>query len=371
MAKPRVFVSSTFYDLKHIRSSLDNFISSLGYEPILSEKGDIPYSHDFALDKSCYREVENCDIFVMIIGGRYGSEISDTREEGERDFFDQYISVTKKEFQTAMAQSKPSFILIESSVASEYLTYKQNVGNENITYAHVDSVNIFKTIDEIKSLNFNNPIKNFDKFSDIEEWLKNQWAGLFREQLRRQSNQKELANLSSQVDSLSQINTTLKNYLESLIQKINPDNAANLILAETTRLKEEDFLRNNGFFLGALMHFGIKVDEFKQALLSTETYDEFVDYLSKRYPIDENSLLGHGSRIGPIEDINEARRFLGKNDFNIRAITEDLLSSSSMDANASARARARARAKARALVRIQAELAAGKVAKGSGEESDQ
>jgi hypothetical protein len=72
MAKPRVFVSSTFYDLKHIRSSLDIFIESLGFEPILSEKGDIAYSPDHPLDESCYREVQTSDIFVLIIGGRYG-----------------------------------------------------------------------------------------------------------------------------------------------------------------------------------------------------------------------------------------------------------------------------------------------------------
>ena len=46
MARPRVFVSSTYYDLKHIRASLDLFIEQLGYESVLSEKGDIAYAHD-------------------------------------------------------------------------------------------------------------------------------------------------------------------------------------------------------------------------------------------------------------------------------------------------------------------------------------
>ena len=52
MAKPRVFISSTYYDLKHVRSSLENFVESLGFEAILSEKGSITYSHDIPLDES-------------------------------------------------------------------------------------------------------------------------------------------------------------------------------------------------------------------------------------------------------------------------------------------------------------------------------
>lgn len=78
MARPRVFVSSTYYDLKHVRASLDLFIESMGYDSILSEKGDIAYTHDRPLDDSCYRETETADIFVLIIGGRYGHEASPT-----------------------------------------------------------------------------------------------------------------------------------------------------------------------------------------------------------------------------------------------------------------------------------------------------
>jgi hypothetical protein len=49
MAKPRVFVSSTYYDLKYVRSSLELFIESLGYDAVLSEKGGVAYIPDRAL----------------------------------------------------------------------------------------------------------------------------------------------------------------------------------------------------------------------------------------------------------------------------------------------------------------------------------
>ncbi|RYD51203.1 MAG: DUF4062 domain-containing protein [Sphingobacteriales bacterium] len=53
MARPRVFISSTFYDLKHIRSSLETFVHSLGYDAVLFEKGLVAYNPDTPLDESC------------------------------------------------------------------------------------------------------------------------------------------------------------------------------------------------------------------------------------------------------------------------------------------------------------------------------
>ena len=35
--KPRIFVSSTFYDLKYVREDLSNFIKAHDFEPIMLE----------------------------------------------------------------------------------------------------------------------------------------------------------------------------------------------------------------------------------------------------------------------------------------------------------------------------------------------
>ena len=90
MAKPRVFISSTFYDLRQIRLELDKFIEMLGYEPVRNEEGDIPYGKEEELQEYCYKEIDNIDILVSIIGGRYGSRASG-EEEGKE------YSISQKE----------------------------------------------------------------------------------------------------------------------------------------------------------------------------------------------------------------------------------------------------------------------------------
>jgi hypothetical protein len=180
MARPRVFVSSTYYDLKHIRSSLDLFIETFGYESVLSEKGNIAFTHDRPLDDSCYREAASADIFVLIVGGRYGSEATSVEKKPPRSFFDQYDSITRNEYETAVGRDIPIYILIEAGVYSEYQTFLRNKDNSSITYAHVDSVNVFHLIEDILARPRNNPIHTFERFADIESWLREQWAGMFR-----------------------------------------------------------------------------------------------------------------------------------------------------------------------------------------------
>lgn len=217
---------------------MENFIESLGFEPILSEKGSIAYNPDIALDESCYKEAQNSDIFVIIIGGRYGSPTSNSEEIKRDEFYARYESVTKMEYESAVKKDIPIYILIDKSVKAEYETFKKNRENETIKYAHVDSINIFHFIESIFRQVRNNPVKEFDKHNDIEEWLKIQWAGLFRELIRTRSNQSELASLTRQVTELSNLNTTLKRYLEELITDEKTNKGKDLIKEEEERLKD-------------------------------------------------------------------------------------------------------------------------------------
>ncbi|WP_440954998.1 DUF4062 domain-containing protein [Methanosarcina sp. Mfa9] len=319
MARPRVFVSSTYYDLKYIRSSLENFIYSLGFEPILHEKGQIPYSSEDFLDESCYKEVENADIFIIIIGGRYGSEKSGSKEKKEKQFFDRYDSITMQEYRKAVERGIPTYILIEKSVYSEFETFLKNKNNESINYAHVDSVNIFNSIENI--LSQTKPIHQFDRYSDIEAWLKEQWAGLFRDLINQRSKQIQIDSLASQVDSLTELNETLRKYLEEVVPKISPE-SKDLISNESMRLKnfEQDKKIANTLLYSFVRGYGVLVDDLKDALLKSKSFDDFIEKIrDKMDPVYKDDVPSYLCEYEWIIDINEARKMLDVDPFIVES----------------------------------------------------
>lgn len=318
MAKPRIFISSTYYDLKHLRSSLEGFVQRLGYEAILSEKGDIAYSPDQPLDESCYREAAAADLFVLIVGGRYGSERSPKTDKSVKNFFEQYDSITKEELRHALLADVPVYVLVERAVHSEYITYTKNRDNKEVKYAHVDSVNIFELLDDIFRLPRNNPLLTFDTPDEIEGWLTEQWSGLFRELLRRSSQNKQLSSLSAQVQALSEVNTTLKRYLEAVVTKVAPDTSVFLIDEESKRLQiaqTDAMLALNDFVAWVMSSWNLPLAPVREALLEAESPLAVARALREHGVSEEVVLAMIKSNPVAIEDLNKARSLLDKPHF--------------------------------------------------------
>ena len=103
----------------------------------------------------------------------------------------------------------PVWILVDSQVYAEYQTFQRNKKATSITYAHVDSVNIFQLIEQILLQRRNNPLFTFSRYTEIEDWLREQWAGVFRDLLKRTAQSQQLASLSAQVAELEELNKTL------------------------------------------------------------------------------------------------------------------------------------------------------------------
>jgi hypothetical protein len=230
MAKPRIFISSTFFDLKQIRTDLDLFIETLGYETIRNEEGDISYGKEDALEEYCYKEIKSVDIVVSIVGSRFGSE---SKRGGS--------SVSQIELKTALKENKQVYIFIEKNVLSEYETYLINKEND-IKYKYVDDTRIYQFIEEIKNLSLNNNIKGFETASEITKYLKDQFAGLFQRFLEEQTRIKEaslIRNLEKTAQTLNKLVSFLSDENKGQTGEINKILMINHPLVEALGTKLE------------------------------------------------------------------------------------------------------------------------------------
>ncbi len=225
MAKPRVFLSSTYYDLKQIRADLERFIREQGYEPILNELGNIPYGKEEKLEEYCYKEIGSIDILVSIIGGRFGS----SSQHGDK-------SVSQMELKTAIELNKQVYIFIEKSVYQEFQFYLNNKELEGVKYDSADNIKIYEFIEFVESLPNNNTIHGFETSREITIFLKEQWAGLFQRFLQDQTRIKEI-NLIQGLESTSNTLDTLVKFLTK--ERTEKDQAINEILMSNHPALEE------------------------------------------------------------------------------------------------------------------------------------
>lgn len=218
--KPRIFVSSTFYDLQYIREDLSNFIKAHDFEPIMFEDGDIGYTPGKALDKSCYETMKSSDMVLLIIGGLYGSPATGEK----KDEFIEYISVTRNEFRTAVETGVPIFVFIDTKVFSEYAVYEMNMkaiedGKISIKFSATKDINIFRFIREIKGIG-DIAIVEFSKLVQIKDFLSKQWSDMFKEYLDILKEQMSDKKLENAVDEMKLLINRMDTMLDGIGQKL-------------------------------------------------------------------------------------------------------------------------------------------------------
>lgn len=169
MARVNIFVSSTCYDLSQIRDDLKRCIIDLGHNPILSELKYFPIDPMKSNSENCINAINNeADIFVLIIGNRYGSVL----ETGK--------SITNTEFIAALSKGIPIYTFSLKKMTAILPVWESN---PNADYSNiVDSNKVFEFLSDVRKKrglwNF-----EFERAQDITEILKAQLSNLFHEAL--------------------------------------------------------------------------------------------------------------------------------------------------------------------------------------------
>lgn len=136
-SKATLFISSTCYDLSQVRVDLREFSESIGLEPILSEFDSFPVNPNQDTLSNCLEAVKNrTDIFVLVIGGRYGS-IVDTGK-----------SITNLEYFEAKAKGIPKYVFVKEDVLALLPIWRANPDSDYSSV--VDNPSLFEFITSLR-----------------------------------------------------------------------------------------------------------------------------------------------------------------------------------------------------------------------------
>lgn len=279
---PRIFISSTFYDLQYAREDLGNFISGFGFEAIRSESGSIGYTPGVELDESCYAAMRESDMAVLIVGGRYGSPVSG--EKPGTDGFKKFTSITRREFNTAVEHNVPVFIFIKEDVYNEYQLFKRNkkeIEDSALTlkFVAVDHINVFRFIDDIQ-LTPKMPVFSFKSISEIKNILKLQWADMFR---------KYLLSLRQQTSAIRGVEPFISQIYGSLQEmKIMLQKVGEATLADKPQAMED--VRGRQFVENAANKIA-SAFEFVSSLKDENIHDYIAFFVERLFELKREGLL--------------------------------------------------------------------------------
>ena len=166
---PSVFVSSTCFNLAQVRQDLRIFIESLGMQPVLSEFSSFPVDPSLDAVGNCLARVKDkADIFVLVVGGRYGSEV-----EGGK-------SVTNLEYLEAKAKGIPRYVFVQKQIQMALAIWQKNRAGDFSDV--VDSPKLFEFVESLRDPK-ENWIFSFESAQDITDILRKQLAYLFADAL--------------------------------------------------------------------------------------------------------------------------------------------------------------------------------------------
>lgn len=204
MPSPKIFLSSTCYDLGMVREQLRSFFLRLGYDPILSEYSDVLYDPRTHTHTSCIQEVPNADVVVLLIGPRFGGRAvpealgSIDIENLLKSSFDvtvlrepETLSITQLEVLKAIDATIPVFAFVDEKVMHDHYVYQKNKDiSEKIKFPSIEKPEsaryIFEFINFLHFRNKGNSVISFSRIEDIETHLLKQWGALFQKLLREQ-----------------------------------------------------------------------------------------------------------------------------------------------------------------------------------------
>lgn len=188
--KYQIFISSTYEDLKEQRQEVINTISEQKHIPRGMEFFNASYLDQWDVIKNV---IDECDYYLLIIGGRYGSLDNDG------------ISYTEKEFIYAEEQGKPilAFLPTDDNPVKQDETNKDKLEDFKKRVKYGKLVAFWKNKDHLKYKVFTS-LSNATKDTSVVGWIR---GDLSSDELIQENSQlkREIRELKSEL-KMSSIN---------------------------------------------------------------------------------------------------------------------------------------------------------------------
>ncbi|MCC6652202.1 MAG: DUF4062 domain-containing protein [Candidatus Eisenbacteria bacterium] len=165
--KTKVFLSSTAHDLTDLRAEVAEHLRRSGFEVLHHESPEFPkpaglHSHDV-----CLAAVKDCDVYVLVVGRRYGGTYAGSAHP-KKD-----ISITWYESEIAFASGKLVLAFVRDTVWNERPAYKRHLA-EGVEYhpVHVDDVRVFEFVEWLVKRRHDNWLDTFRDSVELRAQLR-------------------------------------------------------------------------------------------------------------------------------------------------------------------------------------------------------
>jgi hypothetical protein len=74
---PNVFLSSSCYELRDLRAAVRQWLSEMGFSPILSDAGGFPHRDGVPPYAACLNTLEECPLVIGVVDRYYGQPFTD------------------------------------------------------------------------------------------------------------------------------------------------------------------------------------------------------------------------------------------------------------------------------------------------------
>ena len=143
---PKIFISSTCFDLIDLRAELYVFLKDAGLGPIMSDEmiSEFEIFGDKNSIETCLINLRSCDTVVIILSQRYGPSLV---KAGFPD-----VSATHLEYLEAVKEKKNILMYVRDRLEADYNIYGKDARGDQLKWVKPEDVKLFDIVRQHKKL---------------------------------------------------------------------------------------------------------------------------------------------------------------------------------------------------------------------------